>query len=29
VRANVGAAAWTPTADDLDALRRIESDTVV
>jgi aryl-alcohol dehydrogenase-like predicted oxidoreductase len=29
VRANVAAAAWTPTADDLDALRRIESDFVV
>jgi aryl-alcohol dehydrogenase-like predicted oxidoreductase len=29
VRANVGAAAWTPTADDLDALHRIESDSVV
>jgi aryl-alcohol dehydrogenase-like predicted oxidoreductase len=29
VRANVGAAAWTPTSDDLDALRRIESDSVV
>jgi aryl-alcohol dehydrogenase-like predicted oxidoreductase len=29
VRANVRAAAWTPTADDLDALRRIESDSVV
>jgi aryl-alcohol dehydrogenase-like predicted oxidoreductase len=24
VRANVGAAAWTPTAEDLDALRRVE-----
>jgi aryl-alcohol dehydrogenase-like predicted oxidoreductase len=29
VRTNVAAAAWTPTSDDLDALRRIESDSVV